>query len=147
MKKEFNAKSVTPEKQHAADVWLQILIPILVVSVGSLAAGLLLTQASMSNTQIAAQWAHISIIFLILPLVFVGVLILTLLLLLSHLTKGLHRVLPPRLFAVRINIDRIAKSIQFRANKPAHLVISLRGLLNGISTIFQKFSSFRRKHD
>ncbi len=147
MIKDSKIKSLPPEKQHTADVWIQILLPILIISIVSLAAGLFLIQASVSNTQIAEQWAHISVIFLILPLVFIGIFILALILIVSRLTMGLNNVLPQKLFGFRINIENIAKSIQFKVNKPANLVITLRGLFNGLSTIFHRLPSFRRKND
>jgi hypothetical protein len=145
MIKDSKVKSLSPEKQHATDVWIQILLPILIVSVLSLAAGLFLTQASLSNTQVANQWAHISIIFLILPLVFIGILFLGFILIISRLTSGLNKLLPPKLFAFRKNIESIAKSFQFKANKPANLVITFRGLIHGLSSIFRKLASHRSR--
>lgn len=147
MKRKFAEKSSTPEEKHVTDVWVKILIPILAISVFSLAAGIFITQASASQPLVAQQWAHISIIFMVLPLALIGFLILSLVLLFSYFTARLNRNVPPKLRGLRSNIELLSQIIQKKTVKPANFVIATRSLGYGVYKIFHQHTSTRSKND
>lgn len=147
MKRKIVEKSSTPEAKHVMDVWVKILIPVLAISVFSLAAGIFIIQASVSQPPVAQQWAHISIIFMVLPLALIGFFILVLVLLFSYFTARLNRNVPPKLRGLRSNIELLSEIIQNKTVKPANFVIATRSLGYGFYKILHKHTSTRSKND
>jgi len=138
MKNINEQQKIEPEQDHRNQVFLRILLPILTTVIVCLAAFLFLIIGESGSYQSTAQWADISVIFLILPAVFLGLILLVLLILLSTLSGKWNQTLPPSLKMIRIKALILNLKIRSAAEKPTKLFIAVRSFFAGIKSQFTK---------
>lgn len=127
-----------PETKHKNQVLSQILIPILATTLVCLIVCIVLVVSSAGEAQSTEQWADISIMFMLLPTLFIGLVGLILLILLGRLTGNINKTLPASLRKIRLTVIRINQNIESAVQKPAKPFISFRSMFAGIKTIFHK---------
>lgn len=86
-------ENAPPYRAHRRQTFWQILLPVILTTLALLAMGLLL--ALRGGAAGASLWADVALIWLILPAMLLGLLILALLAGLIYLTARVHRGTPP----------------------------------------------------
>ncbi|MFZ1040088.1 MAG: hypothetical protein WCA79_09205 [Anaerolineales bacterium] len=80
---------------HRKQLWTQILLPILLAVLVFIAVIVLTSVATFRNNGDVARWAAISTIWLVLPVLIVGLLFLIILLAIIYLLARLTSLIPP----------------------------------------------------
>lgn len=138
MNKKSEQPKKEPEEIHKDQVLKTILIPVVTTTAICLAGCLFLVISSSAQAQSTEQWANISIMFLLVPTIFIGLIGLILLILLGRLTGNWNKSLPPSLRRIRLTAIRINRSIESAAQKPAKPFIGLKSTFAGIKAVFRK---------
>ncbi len=128
--------------KHKRDVWLQILLPVLLLVAASLGFMIYLILKGSSGMQTASTWSQIAVIWLILPALFAGILLFGLIFLMIRGLRKFHAWLPPkfRLFGKTMNaLNTSAARVAENSTAP---FISIRARLSGVEALF---SLARRK--
>lgn len=142
MEKPEKQKKNTPEQKHRQQFWLEILLPLLVVVLVVLALTTLALTLTGPNATILSQWADISLIVLIVPVLLGCLIVGIIVLLLNRLMRHINQSLPPIAFLVRSKVDLWAGKIQKIATVPAVPVIKINSFFAGMK---QFFSSLRER--
>lgn len=135
-----------PENDHNSQVVFHILFPILLTVVVCMAAFLFLIIDNSSQGPSTTQWANISIMFLIIPAAFFGLILMILLIVLSRLAGNWNQSLPLPLKVIRLKALILNQKIRNIADRPANVVIRTKSFLSGLRSIFKKISLSRRKN-
>ena len=138
MESKLAPKIKEPEQHHREQKLTHILLPILITAAVCLAGFLVLLITASDGSSSTLQWANISIMFLILPLLFVGIAVVLILVLLGNLTKSWNQSLPPGLRNLRYRIISFTMRIQELAQKPARPVIGVKSTWAAIKSLFIK---------
>lgn len=108
MESENLASPREPQKKHALEFAWQILVPILISVIIALGIGVLAVMSSINNNQSNELWADISLMFLILPLLFIGLILLVVVMITIKLIHKIHISLPPQFQ----KLDRLIGSVE-----------------------------------
>lgn len=127
-----------PEQIHKEQVLLQILVPVLLGSLICLLFLTLLLTATSNSGQSIQQWAQIATMFLIGPLLILGLIFLAITILFNKLSGDLNGALPVILMRIRLKILGFNMSIQNTADKPTKPLIFLKSIFAGIKAVFPK---------
>ena len=129
-------KQLTPEQKHEKQFWLQIILPIGLVIV--LFIGLIVLAITMTgnNAGILSQWADISIIMLVLPVLIVVLINVAVVILFNFLLGKGNRSLPPLLFLGRVKYEEMAGKLRSGFELPAKPVIKIKSVFAGIQQFF-----------
>jgi hypothetical protein len=129
---------IAPETRHTRQVFLQILLPILLTVALVLLVGVLVIVTSSAKPVISQQLAHISLIFLLLPMIMIGVIQLTLLVLACVGMQKANSALPPSLKRVRLSIQKFGNSVQEKATQITNSVVKTGAAAAGFKSLFTK---------
>jgi hypothetical protein len=124
---------------HQRQVFWQVFVPVVLSAVIFLGLGVLLT-VSGSPDQVT-RFSDISIIFLILPTVLVGIIFLVLFGAFIFLAARLLKVLPSYTRLAQIYLNRLTGMLHRAADMAADPILSVESKYAGIKSIFQKESS------
>ena len=80
---------------HRKQVWMQILLPILLTVLAFIAVIVLTSIATFRDNGDVARWAAISTIWLVLPVMIAGLILLAILLAIIYLLARLIGIIPP----------------------------------------------------
>ncbi len=138
MRSEQKKTEKEPEQLHQEQTWGSILIPVLVITLVCVAVFVLLLVFNSGEFQATAQWANISIMFMILPMSIVGLVILAIVILVAYLTRKWNRDLPPGLKLIRLQVLIFNQKIQNAVQKTTIPVIGIKSFITGITSIFRK---------
>jgi hypothetical protein len=138
MNSKQNSQPKNPEELHKDQAFFNILFPVLITVVICLVVFIFLLVSDSSNTQNTAQWANISVMFLILPAVFWGLILLIMLTLLAYMTGIWNKKLPLPLRNIRIIVIAFFQKIQSAAQKTATPTIIFKSIFAGIKSLFIK---------
>ncbi len=92
---------------HRKQFWLQILLPILLLSLGMIALIVLISMSTFRGNGDVARWAAISTIWLLIPVMLAGLLVLVLLIAIVYLLIQLNRRIPPYSYLAQRFVYRI----------------------------------------
>lgn len=138
-----NAKNgLTPEQKHQRQFLLEILLPLLLLLIAVVGLTVLAIMLTGSNGSILSQWADISLILLVLPVMLFVLIAVALVILLSYLMGKWNRSLPPLLFLARTKVDEAATKVQKIITAPVKPVVFTQSLIAGIKQFFT--SLFKR---
>lgn len=138
-----NAKNgLTPEQKHQRQFLLEILLPLLLLLIVVLGLTVLAIMLTGSNGSILSQWADISLILLVLPVMLFVLIAVALVILISYLMGKWNRSLPPLLFLARTKVDEAAAKVQKVIAAPVRPVVFTQSLIAGIKQFFT--SLFKR---
>lgn len=125
------------EKLHKTELIWQILIPVLVCILAAIGIGILTIFTSVNNPGMNDKWAQISLVFLILPLLFIGLILLVVIIITSRLITKTQRFLPPQFN----KLDHLVKSVQAftgtTVNKATTPIIAIQSTKAGIIRLLQ----------
>lgn len=112
-------------QMHRSQVWTQILLPILIAAAIFVAVIVLTTVSTFRNQGDVARWAAISTIWLVLPVMVAGLLILILLIATIYLVTRLMGLIPPYSFQAQRIFYRIETGTKRVADMIARPVLFL----------------------
>jgi hypothetical protein len=138
MNKKHEQQSKNPEELHKDQAFFHILFPVLITVFICLLVFVLLMISNSSDQQTTAQWANISVMFLILPAVFCGLILLILFILLIYMTGTWNKKLPTPLRNIRIAIIGFFQKVQSAAQKSATPMIFIKSIFSGVKSLFIK---------
>ncbi len=96
------------EKNHKKELLWQILIPVFLCILVAIGIGVLTIFTSLNDPALNQKWAQISLIFLILPLLVLGLILLIVIIFTNRIITKTHRALPPQF----IKLDHLVNSIK-----------------------------------
>lgn len=141
----------TPEKAHASDFLWQILVPVLACVLIALVAGVLAVVASVDSSGLDTKWAQISLVFLILPFLVIGLVLLIVLFFTSRLVRKFHRFLPPQFARLNDLITSIQGLAEISTSQVTDRLITLKSTKAGVFRLlelaFRRNQAQRRKND
>ena len=123
---------------HRKQVWQQILFPIILAILIFIAVIVLTSIATFRNNGEVGRWAAMSEIWLVIPLIIIGLILLALLIGIIYLLMRLTNLIPPYSYQAQVIFHRIesgAKTIEKIAHKP---VILFQDLGEVIKTAIKK---------
>jgi hypothetical protein len=126
-------------QKHQRQFWLQIFLPMIVTVLIIIAVAVITGLATFGESGDSPRWAAISTIWLIIPVMFFGLLFLAILAGLVYLLARLLKIIPPYTAIAQHYTYRasdIAKRISDGAAKP---VILLQSILASIQTFFRRY--------
>ncbi len=92
---------------HRKQVWIQILLPILLLSLGMIALIVLISMSTFRGNGDVARWAAISTIWLLIPVMLAGLIVLVLLIAIVYLLIQLNGRIPPYSYLAQRFVYRI----------------------------------------
>ena len=133
------SKVIHPSLQrHRREFWTQILLPILVAVVILFGLSAALSMAALRGNGDVGRWAAISAIWLSIPVMVAGLLILAVLVAMIYLVASLARWIPPYslrgqrlLHGVETSVKRGAEIVRKPILGVRALAVSVRGRLGG----------------
>lgn len=128
----------SPEQLHQQQRLLQIFIPALVAILICIAAFVLLIIGTSSNADGIEQWAQISTLFILLPLILFALIFLAILIVLCKILGGWQITLPLTLRKIRNKSLQILQTLDHLGRKPAQPIVRIKGLWAGFQSLFKK---------
>jgi hypothetical protein len=89
-----------------------------------------------NNASTLSQWADVSIIFLVLPVLLIVLVNLALVILINILLGKWNKSLPPLLFLGRTKVEEFAAKLRSVFSAPARPVIKVKSIFAGIQQFF-----------
>lgn len=125
------------EQMHKDELIWQILIPVLVCILAAIGIGILTVFTSINNPGINEKWAQISLVFLIFPLLFLGLILLVVIIITTRLITKTQKVLPPQFN----KLDHLVKSVrnftETSVNKVTTPIIAIKSTKSGVVRLFE----------
>jgi len=126
-------------QRHRKQVWTQILLPILCAVLVFVVVIILTTMATFRNNGDVDRWAAISTIWLILPVMIAGLILLILIIALIYLMVRVLNLIPPYSFQVQRFVYRIESGVKHFAEMFRKPVLALQELARFASAYIEKF--------
>jgi hypothetical protein len=123
---------------HTRQVWLQILLPLIVFCLAIL---VLAVSVSLTGNDQVTRFSDISLIFLILPTVIVGVVILSLFGLGIFLMARFLKIIPAYTNLVQIYIDRFSKMVTKLSDRSASPIFFVESTAASLKAVFRRHES------
>ena len=123
-------------KKHKRQFWLQIFLPMLVAILLIVAVAVWTGLATFGEGSDSPRWAAISTIWLVIPVMFFGLLVLALLVGLVYLLARGLKVIPPYTAKAQYYVNRgtdVAKQVSEKATQP---VLFLQGIAASLKAFF-----------
>ncbi len=95
MESKHRRPTHTSFRAHRRQVAWQIILPVILAVLLVVAAAVLVSLAAANGTGDIARWAEISTIWLVIPFIFIGLVVLALLIALAYLTGLAADFIPP----------------------------------------------------
>ncbi len=125
-------------RNHRRQLWLQILLPFLITVVLVIAAAVLASLAAFSESGDSPRWAAISTIWLVIPWMGFGLLLLTLLTALVYLLARALQIIPSYSAKAQYYVRRAAGQIQRASDLAVQPVLFLEGMTASVKAFFGK---------
>jgi hypothetical protein len=137
MKPEFPENQLSYQK-HRRQLWLQILLPLLVGLILILAVAVLTGIVAFGESGDAYRWAAISTIWLVIPIMVFGLIVLAILIGIVYLLARTLKVIPPYSSQAQYYVNRGASEVKRFSDMAAKPVLFIEGIMAGLKTIFGK---------
>ena len=125
-------------KNHRRQFWLQIFLPMMVTILLIITVATLTTLAAFGENGDAPRWAAISTIWLVIPVMLFGLLVLAILVGLVYLlARGLKEI-PLYTSLAQQYVNRAASTIKRYSDKAAKPVLVVEGIKASIKAILGK---------
>ena len=121
---------------HRRQFWLQIFLPIILTILIIIAVAVLTSISALSGTGDSSRWAAISTIWLVIPAMMFGLLLLAILAGLVYLLARSLDVIPSYASLAQYHVNRVASSIKRFSDAATKPVIFLNCLGAGMKAIF-----------
>ncbi len=136
MENSSKKSQLTPEQKHEQQFWLEIILPVALVLLLFIALIVLAITMTGENAGILSQWADVSIILLVLPILLFVLTSIALVILLNWVLGKWNKSLPPLLFLARTRVDEFASKLRSLIEMPAKPVIKIEAIFAGIKQFF-----------
>jgi len=123
---------------HRRQMWTQILLPLLLTVLLFLAVIVLTSIATFRDNGEVGRWAAISTIWLVIPVLFAGLIFLALLVGMIYLLARLIGLIPPYSYQAQRFVYRIEGQVKRGAEMTRKPVLFLDILKSQIKKIFQR---------
>jgi uncharacterized membrane protein len=122
--------------EHRRQFWLQIFLPIILAVILIIAVATVTGIAAFGVNGDSPRWAAISTIWLVIPVMFFGLLFLAILGGLVYLLARGLQVLPPYTSTAQYYVNRAASEIKRFSNMATRPVLFVEGLKASLKAIF-----------
>lgn len=140
-----------PAKLHESQHIWQILVPVLLTVLVMVGIGVLMIILSAQPTGFDEKWAQISLVFLILPSLLIGLVLLAVLILTTRLINKSHKILPAQFQKMDQWMNIVHGITFYSAHKITTPLISIKSFTAGAVRLFELVfhcdQSQRRKND
>ena len=140
----LSLKDHTSYQLHRKQVWMQILIPILAAVLVFLAIIIITSIATFRGNGDVNRWAAISTIWLVLPVIFVGLVFFILMIAMIYLMARLTALIPPYSFQAQQIVHRIEEGIKRTAQMVRKPKLAFNELVKVFKTYTAKFQERRK---
>lgn len=130
---------VKPGSRHRRQVFWQITFPMILSALAGIILVILVSLSTVNGSSVSSQWASISTIWLILPLLFVGIFAFLLLAVLIFLIIRLRRILPTYTHLVHTYIQIVNIRIGIILDQAARPQINSLSRWAGWRTFWKRF--------
>lgn len=125
-------------QNHRRQFWLQIFLPMILTVLLIFAVATLTTLAAFGGSGDAPRWAAISTIWLVIPIMLFGLLVLTILVGLVYvMARGLKEI-PTYTSQAQQQVNRAKRAIKHYSDTAAKPVFFIEGITASLKAIFGK---------
>ena len=128
-------------QNHRRQFWLQIFLPLIVAVLLMLAVAVITSVAAFGQNGDAPRWAAISTIWLVIPVMFFGLVLLAILGGLVYLLARTLQVLPPYTSKAQYYVDRGTSEVKRFSDMAAEPVLFIEGIIARLKAIIGQISS------
>jgi hypothetical protein len=128
-------------QNHRRQFWAQIFLPMILAVIIIIAVAVITGVAAFGANGDAPRWAAISTIWLVIPVMFFGLLFLTLLVGLVYLLARGLQLLPPYTSKAQYYVDRGASEVKRFSDMAAEPVLFIEGIIARLKAIFGQISN------
>ncbi len=125
-------------RKHRRQVWLQIYLPAFVLVILGLSLSVLIGIAAFNETGKPQQWAAISTIWLVLPLLVFGLVFGILVITLIYLVARLLKLLPPYTAKAQTYVYQASHKAKYYSDMAVKPVLFLEGIAASIRSFWGK---------
>jgi uncharacterized protein involved in cysteine biosynthesis len=129
---------------HRKQLWMQILLPILIAVLVFAAVIIVTSLAAFHANGDVDRWAAISTIWLVLPVIFVGLVLLILLIAMIYLMARVTTLIPPYSYQAQRIVYRFEAGIKRSAEMVRKPVLALQELAALVKKYIVKFQERRK---
>ena len=128
----------TPEQKHHEQLLLEIWLPLGVVIAVCAGLAILAVVLADGSMGVISQWADISMIAMIVPILVLSLGLVILLFYLDHLMIGWNKSLPDFFILLRKWVDSFAGKVQKIAAMIAHPIVFIKSMFAGLQSLSNK---------
>lgn len=142
-KQSTPASRITPAARHRKQMLWQVWAPLIASIVIFLALAILSVVGAVQGSPQVERWGNLSAVWVIMPVLFSGLLLLVIV---AGLAYGVHKLLqkmPEWLLKAQLFMLRLALTIRRAADQATTPVVAVNTFSARVSTLWGKF--FRRK--
>lgn len=123
-------------KNHRRQFWLQIFLPMILMVVFIFTVGAITGVAAFSENSASPRWGAISTIWLVIPVMFFGLIFLVILASLVYLLGRTLQVLPPYSSKAQYYLHRAASEIKQYSDKATEPVLFIEAIKASLKAVF-----------
>ncbi|MGB7877029.1 MAG: hypothetical protein WBL25_21815 [Anaerolineales bacterium] len=128
-------------QDHRRQFWTQIFLPMIVAVLLIIAVAVITGLTAFGANDRSPIWAAISTIWLVIPVMFFGLIFLVLLVSLVYLLARTLQILPPYTSKAQYYVDRGASEAKRFSDMAAKPVIFIEGIMASLKAIFGQISN------
>ena len=128
-------------QDHRRQFWTQIFLPMIVAVLLIIAVAVITGLTAFGANDRSPIWAAISTIWLVIPVMFFGLIFLVLLVSLVYLLARTLQILPPYTSKAQYYVDRGATEAKRFSDMAAKPVIFIEGIMASLKAIFGQISN------
>jgi len=125
-------------KNHRRQFWLQIFLPVILAVLLIIAIAVISGVAAFGENGAAPRWAAISTIWLVIPVMFFGLIFLAILFGLVYLMIRALQVLPPYTSKAQYYVNRGASEVKRFSDMAAKPVLFIEGIIASLKAVFRQ---------
>jgi FtsH-binding integral membrane protein len=137
MKPQFSNKHPSYQN-HRRQFWTQIFLPMILTVLLIIAMAVITGMAAFGANDNSPIWAAISTIWLVIPVMFFGLIFIVLLTGLVYLLARTLQVLPPYTSKAQYYVNRGASEAKRFSDMAARPVLYIEGIIASIKAIFRQ---------
>lgn len=127
--------SAPPQSQHRQQAFWQIWAPLLLAVLVIIGLAVLAASATLGNAQMGTHWAGVSLIFMILPLMLIGLITFAILgLLIFAIFKG-SQALPIYTLQIQLFLQRVSAAARRWADKSVEPLLAIQSWQAGAKAL------------
>lgn len=124
--------------KHRRQMWTQIILPVLLAALLMLGLAVLAGISTLGGSSEAGRWAAVSTMWLVLPFMAFGIILIILLAALTYLVASLKRLIPPYSSQVQRFFFRIEGGAKRAAQAAVRPVLLFREITERARTLIRR---------